>query len=190
MSPCSCVFFKWAGWEHGLEAIVGEQSTLSHVCRQTVNAVMEGGQGGALPSLFLFLHSVLLWMECVHRICLGWNVISQTDLYLLIASFVSYDSPGPALPLWADWALKCQTRLGIQAVFGVAEGLMVNSLRSSQLTAPGDESVRMQEEQCQMLLTECTHSCHSITLDDLTICPPGGPFAWTGLMKNIPYVVQ
>lgn len=51
---------KWAGWEHGLEAIVGEQSTVSHVCRQAVKAVMEGGQGGALPSLFLFLHSVLL----------------------------------------------------------------------------------------------------------------------------------
>ncbi|GAA6109272.1 uncharacterized [Tachysurus ichikawai] len=82
-----------------------------------------------------------------------------------------------SLPLWADWALKCQRRLGIQAVFGVAEGLMVNSLRSSQLTAPGDESVLMQEEQCQLLLTECTHSCHSITLDDLTICPPGGPLA-------------
>lgn len=62
-------------------------------------------------------------------------------------------------------------------MFRVAEGLMVNSLRFSRLTAAGDESVRMQEEQCQMLLTKCTHSCHSITLDDLTICHPGGLFA-------------
>lgn len=73
-----------------------------------------GGQSeeeGAIPTLFLFSASILLWKECDHRIRLGWNVISESDLYRLIASFVSHDSPGPTVTLWAGRALKCQGRL-------------------------------------------------------------------------------
>lgn len=35
-----------------------------------------------------------------------------------------------------------------------------------------------------MLLTECTHSCQSITLDDLTISHPGGPLDLTEEQKK------
>lgn len=101
--------------EQGLKAVLlakGSKRTAVNLFLMFVDR--RGGQSeeeGAIPTLFLFSASILLWKECDHRIRLGWNVISQSDLYRLIASFVSHDSPGPTVTLWAGRALKCQGRL-------------------------------------------------------------------------------
>lgn len=81
--------------------------TLPYVHRQAVEAAKVQERPCSPPPPSLPLLYTLLWMECVYRICPGWNVISQTDPYLLIASFVSHDSPDPPWLPSSDTALWC-----------------------------------------------------------------------------------